>query len=171
MALLTKRVKENKTKAIEATKEKLGGYKDFIFADFRGLSVLEITSLRKKLMESGAALKVVKNNFARIAFEELKIEGVEGFFAGPTVVAMAKEDANVAAKAVFDLAKESGKLEVKGAYVDGEVFDKAKIEAYSKVPGRKELISMLMSAMNGPARKLAATLKAYAEKKASEGAA
>lgn len=171
MALLTKRVKENKTKAIAATKETLGGYKDFIFADFRGLTVLEITSLRKKLMESGAALKVVKNNFARIAFEELKVEGVADFLAGPTVVAMAKEDANVAAKAIFDLAKSSGKLEVKGAYVGGEIFDKAKIEAYSKVPGRKELISMLMSAMNGPARKLAATLKAYAEKKAQEGAA
>ena len=56
-------------------------------------------------------------------------------------------------------------MAVKGASIDKEVYDAAKIEAYSKVPGKKQLYAMLMSAMNGPVQKLAATLKAYADSK------
>lgn len=171
MAMLAKKVQPAKTAAIEETKKAFAEYNDFIFADYRGITVEQITALRKKLRDQNAVLKVVKNNFARIAFADMKIDNVADYLKGPTVVAMAKEDTNVVARVLFDFAKESQKLTVKGACIEHEVFDAAKIEAFSKVPGRKELIAMLMSAMNGPVRKLAATLKAYAEKKAEGGAA
>ena len=169
MAMLAKKVQSAKAAAIEEAKKTFAEYNDFIFADYRGMTVEQISDLRKKLREQDAALKVVKNNFARIAFADMKIDNVSDYLKGPTVVAMSKEDSNVVAKILFDAAKDSQKLAVKGAFVGTELFDAAKIEAFSKVPGRKELIAMLMSAMNGPARKLAATLKAYAEKKAAEG--
>ena len=169
MAMLTKKVQPAKTAAIEEAKKTFAGYDEFIFADYRGMTVEQISSLRKKLREKESVLKVVKNNFARIAFKERNIDSVAELLKGPTVVAMGKEDSNVIAKTLFDFAKDNPVLTVKGAYVGNELFDAAKIEAFSKVPGRKELIAMLMSAMNGPARKLAATLKAYAEKKAAEG--
>ena len=169
MAMLAKKVQSAKAAAIEEAKKTFAEYNDFIFADYRGMTVEQISDLRKKLREQDAALKVVKNNFARIAFADMKIDNVSDYLKGPTVVAMSKEDSNVVAKILFDAAKDSQKLAVKGAFVGNELFDAAKIEAFSKVPGRKELIAMLMSAMNGPARKLAATLKAYAEKKAAEG--
>ena len=169
MSMLAKKVQSAKTAAIEEAKKTFAEYNDFIFADYRGMTVEQISDLRKKLREQDAALKVVKNNFARIAFADMKIDNVSDYLKGPTVVAMSKEDSNVVAKILFDAAKDSQKLAVKGAFVGNELFDAAKIEAFSKVPGRKELIAMLMSAMNGPARKLAATLKAYAEKKAAEG--
>ena len=169
MAMLAKKVQSAKAAAIEEAKKTFAEYNDFIFADYRGMTVEQISDLRKKLREQDAALKVVKNNFARIAFADMKIDNVRDYLKGPTVVAMSKEDSNVVAKILFDAAKDSQKLAVKGAFVGNELFDAAKIEAFSKVPGRKELIAMLMSAMNGPARKLAATLKAYAEKKAAEG--
>ena len=66
--------------------------------------------------------------------------------------------------------KNAPTLEVKGGSIDKEVYDAAKIEAYSKVPGKKQLYAMLMSAMNGPVQKLAATLQAYVDKKTAEGA-
>lgn len=173
MAMMAKKIQSAKTAAIEKTKKVLSEYSNFIFADYRGMTVEQITQLRKKLRENDATLKVVKNNFARIAFEEMDVKDVADLLKGPTVVAMSKEDANVVAKTMYDFAKDAGKekpvLEVKGACVEKEIYDAAKIEAFSKVPGRKQLISMLMSAMNGPAQKLAATLKAYAEKKAAEG--
>lgn len=169
MAMLAKKVQSAKAAAIEEAKKTFAEYNDFIFADYRGMTVEQISDLRKKLREQDAALKVVKNNFARIAFADMKIDNVSDYLKGPTVVAMSKEDSNVVAKILFDAAKDSQKLAVKGAFVGNELFDAAKIEVFSKVPGRKELIAMLMSAMNGPARKLAATLKAYAEKKAAEG--
>ena len=173
MAMMAKKIQSAKSEAIEETKKAFADYSNFIFADYRGMTVEQITSLRKKLREQDAVLKVVKNNFARIAFESMDINNVADYLKGPTVIAMAKQDANVVAKTLFDFANETGKektvLSVKCACVDKEIFDAAKIEAFSKVPGKKELIAMLMSAINGPARQLAATIKAYAEKKEAEG--
>lgn len=173
MAMMAHKVQAAKAAAIEEAKKTFADYNSFIFADYRGMTVEQITSLRKKLREQDAVLKVVKNNFARIAFEEMDIKNVADLLKGPTVVAMANADANVVAKTLFDFAKDAGKetpvLTVKGACVEKEVLDAAKIEAFSKVPGKKELIAMLMSAINGPARQLAATIKAYAEKKEAEG--
>ena len=101
----------------------------------------------------------------------MKIENVADFLKGPTAVVMVKEDSNEAAKVLFDFAKDNDKLVVKGGYIGNEIYDVAKIEAYSKVPGKKQLIAMLMSAINGPAQKLAATLQAYVDKKSQEGGA
>lgn len=72
---------------------------------------------------------------------------------------------------MFDFAKEAPALVVKGAWVEDELYDAAKIEAFAKLPGKKQLIAMLMSAINGPARKLAGTLQAYVEKLEKEGPA
>ncbi|MCR5253716.1 MAG: 50S ribosomal protein L10 [Treponema sp.] len=170
MAIKAKKIQPAKAEAIENAKKVLGEYNDFIFADYRGLTVEQITALRDKLREKNAVLKVMKNNFARIAFEDMKVENVADYLKGPTVIAMAKEDANEVAKVLFDFAKDAPTLTVKGAYVEKEVYDAAKIEAFSKVPGKKQLIAMLMSAMNGPVQKLAATLQAYVDKKTAEGA-
>ena len=169
MAIRAKKIQSAKAEAIESAKKTLSEYNDFIFADYRGLTVAQITELRGKLREKNAVLKVMKNNFARIAFEELKVENVADYLKGPTVIAMVNEDSNEVAKVLFDFKKNAPTLEVKGGSIGKEVYDSAKIEAYSKVPGKKQLYAMLMSAMNGPAQKLAATLKAYADKKAAEG--
>ena len=170
MAERAKKIQPAKAEAIENAKEAFADYSDFICADYRGLTVEKITALRDKLREKNAVLKVVKNNFARIAFEDMKVENVAEYLKGPTVIAMAKEDSNEVAKVLFDFSKDAPTLVVKGASIANEIYDQAKIEAYSKVPGKKQLYAMLMSAMNGPVQKLAATLQAYADKKSAEGA-
>ena len=129
MAIMAKKLQPAKTAAIEATKESFSAYNDFIFTDYRGLTVEQITTLRDKLREKNAVLKVVKNNFARVAFDEMKIEGVAEYLSGPTAITMAKEDSNEAAKVLFDFAKDTGKLAVKGGYVGNEIYDAAKIYA------------------------------------------
>lgn len=171
MAVLAKKLQPAKTAAIEETKKILSDYEHFIFADYRGLTVEQITKLRHSLREKNAQLKVFKNNFARIAFDEMKIDAVSEYLKGPTAIAMAKEDANEVAKVLFDFKKDAPTLDVKGAWVEKELYDQAKIEAFAKLPGKKQLIAMLMSAINGPARQLAATLQAYVEKKSEGGAA
>lgn len=164
MAIKATKIQPAKTEAIEAAKKTLGEYNDFIFTDYRGLTVEQITTLRRKLRENNSAIKVFKNNFAKIAFADLNVENVSDYLSGPTAIAMAKEDSNETAKILFDFAKDVPAFQIKGAYVNKEIYDTAKIEAYSKVPGKKQLIAMLMSAINGPAQKLAATLQAYVEK-------
>ncbi|MFA6856878.1 MAG: 50S ribosomal protein L10 [Treponema sp.] len=171
MAVKAKKLQPVKTAAIEEAKKTFAEYNDFIFADYRGMTVEQITNLRKKLREQNASLKVVKNNFARIAFEDMKIDNVADYLKGPTVVAMAKEDSNTVAKVMFDFAKDAPSLNVKGGFINKEIYDISKMQEFSKLPGRKELIGLLMSAINGPARKLAATLQAYVDKKTSEAPA
>ena len=95
MAIKAKKVQPAKTAAIEEAKKVLSEYNDFIFADFRGLTVEQITTLRGKLREHNAVLKVIKNNFARIAFEEMEIDNVAEYLKGPTVIAMTKEDSKI----------------------------------------------------------------------------
>ena len=169
MAVKAKKIQPAKTAAIEAAKKTFADYNDFIFADYRGMTVEQITQLRRKLREQSAVLKVVKNNFARIAFADMKIDNVADYLKGPTVVAMVKEDSNEVAKTLFDFTKDAPTLNVKGGFIGKEIYDAAKISEFSKIPGKKTLIAMLMSAINGPARQLAATLQAYVEKKAAGG--
>lgn len=171
MAILAKKIQPAKAEAIEEAKKVLSGYEDFIFVDYRGLTVEQITALRDKLREKESQLKVLKNTFARVAFEEMKVTDVADYLTGPTAIAMVKEDANESAKILFDFAKDVPALQIKGAWVNKEVMDAAAIEAFSKLPGKKTLIAMLMSAINGPARKLAGTLQAYVEKLEKEGPA
>jgi len=158
MAIVAKKIQESKTKAIGELKDAFGAAEDFIFTDYRGLTVGQITALRRNLRGKEARYKVVKNNFARLAFEQLSSPDVSSFLVGPTAVAIVPQDSSEVAKIIFDFAKETPALKVKGALVGGTIYDTVQTEAYSKLPGRLELISMLMSVMNGPARNLAAAL-------------
>ena len=113
----------------------------------------------------GYSLEAQRERLLRFAeFQEMEVADVEGYFKGPTAVALVKEDANEVAKILFDFAKDAPALHVKGALIEKEIYDEAKIEAFSKLPGKKQLISMIMSAINGPVQKVAATLQAYIEK-------
>jgi len=181
MAIVAKKIQDAKVASINEAKEAFSASQDFIFTDYRGLTVEQITNLRKQLKVKGADYKVVKNNFARIAFEQLSAPGdVASYLKGPTAIAIAPKDANEVAKVLFDFTKEASVLKIKGGLVGKDVYNAQQVEAFSKLPSKLELISMLMSVMNGPARNLAAalndvpsrlvrTVKAIADKKA-EGA-
>jgi large subunit ribosomal protein L10 len=158
MAIVAKKIQDDKTASIKALGEAFAGSPDFIFTEYRGLTVAQITELRKQLRVKNAVYKVVKNNFARLAFEEMKTEDVSAYLTGPTALAIAPEDSNEVAKILLNFAREVPALQIKAGLLAGAVYDKAKVEAFSKLPGRLELISMLMSAMNGSVRNLAAAL-------------
>jgi len=178
MAIVAKKIQDAKVAAIGEAKEAFSVSQDFIFTDYRGLTVEQITNLRKQLRGKGAQYKVVKNNFARLAFEQLSApEEVSAYLKGPTAIAIAPKDANEVAKILFDFTKEAPVLQIKGGLVGKDVYNAQQVEAFSRLPSRLELISMLMSVMNGPARNLAAalndiparlvrTVKAVADKKA-----
>ena len=180
MAIVAKKLQDVKVNAIKETKEvfQTGGTPDFIFTEYRGLTVAQITELRKQLRAKNALYKVIKNNFARIAFEELSAPNVSNYLTGPTAIAISPNDSNEVAKILVDFTKEAPVLQLKGGIISNAVYDAKQIEAFSKLPGKNQLISMLMSVMNGPARNLAAalndvpsrlvrTIKAVADQKAA----
>lgn len=171
MALRTKNPNRQKTEAIESIKNDVKASSAFIFTEYRGLKVEQITELRKKLRENACTYKVVRNNFARIAFEDTDIKDVDSWLTGPTALAMISEDANLAAKTLFEYAKDAPALVIKGAVVDGEIYDAKQIEAFSKLPGKKDLIAMFMSTVNATTSKFVRTLQAIVDKGGPEGGA
>jgi large subunit ribosomal protein L10 len=177
MAIVAKKIQDEKVASINELKESFGKTKDFIFADYRGLTVEQITTLRKQLRAKEAQFKVVKNNFARIAFEQLSAPDVAGYLTGPTAVTIALKDPSEVAKILLDFARETPALHVKGGLMGDTIYDAGQIDAFSKLPGRLELIAMLMSVMNAPVRnfvtalndvnaRLVRTIKAVGDKKA-----
>ena len=107
MAVVAKKIQDTKVKSIADIKEALSDSSDFIFTDYRGLTVEQITDLRKQLRAKGARYKVIKNNFAKLAFQQLSApEEVSGYLVGPTAIAIAPEDANEVARILVEFTKE-----------------------------------------------------------------
>jgi large subunit ribosomal protein L10 len=158
MAIIAKKEQPMKITAINELKEAFGSGTDFIFADYRGLTVEQITNLRKRLMGKEAIFKVVKNNFARIAFEQMSAPDVSSYLTGPTAVAITPKDSNEVAKTLFDFTKEVPHFKIKGGIIGNSVYTSQQIDAFAKLPAKSQLIGMLMSCMNGPARNLVAAL-------------
>ena len=178
MAEYVTKVQPAKEEAVADIKSKFETASDFIVTDYRGLTVEQITILRRKLREFGSEYKVVKNRYAKIAFKDMGVKGLETLLVGPSAVAMVKGEAGPAAKALFEYAKESP-VQIKGGYIDGNVFNMAQLEAFSKLPTRIELISMLMGTMkapvqnlvymlNAPVQQLTRTIQAVADQKAGK---
>ena len=160
------RITPAKEDAVKALKEEFEGYNGYIFTDYRGMTVAQLTELRTQLRKNDAQYRVIKNRFAKIAMKDLGKGGAEEQMVGPTAVALAKGDeSNVVAKALFEAIKNGAPMQVKGALIDGELMSAESVEALSKLPTKLELIASLMGTMKAPVQKLAATLLAYVESK------
>ena len=173
-----KRIQPAKIEAVADLDKQFEGVSDYIFASYRGMTVEQLFLLRRQLRKENAEFKVVKNNFAKIVFRNKKADGVDAYLIGPTAVALAHKDSGPVAKILVEYAKEVPTLEVKGGYIGGSAFDAKQVEAFSKLPSKVELLSMLMGTLNAPAQnmvyalngvatKLVRILVAYGEKKAS----
>jgi large subunit ribosomal protein L10 len=172
MAMRATKIQSVKADALVDLKNKIGAAKDFIFTEYRGLTVEQISALRRQLRAKNADFHIVKNNFARIAFEELGYtKDVEPALAGPTAVAFSRSEANEVAKVLVDFAKETPALKVKAGLVDKDFMSEAEVAAFSKLPSRNQLIAMFMAGLKSPVQKLVYTLVALQEKKAGEGGA
>jgi large subunit ribosomal protein L10 len=176
----TTKINETKKNAVNEIRTLFENAKDVLFTDFRGLSVSEISQLRNTLREAETDYKVVKNNYTKIAMEELGLPDVSDILFGPTALALTKSDIGPVAKAILDFGKDTS-LAIKGGVVGGKVFSLDEIKALSALPGREHLLAMLMGTMNAPLQNLTnclngvmqnlvRTLQAIAEKKGSEGA-
>lgn len=171
------KVNINKAEAVAVLQASLALSSDFFFADYRGMTVEQMTALRIRLQEYKASFRVVKNRYAKIAFGNLnKPESVNGLLTGPTAVTAVEGESSPVAKILFEMAKEMP-LEIKGGLVGSDLFDAQQLEAYSKLPTRDELLASLMGTMRAPVQnmvyvlnavptKLVRTLQAVADKKA-----
>ncbi len=129
-----------------------------IAAEYRGLSVDEMTELRAQARNAGVYLRVVKNSLARRAFEGTEFECMSEGLSGPLVLALSQEDPGSAARVIKEFAKDHEKLEVKLVSIGGKLLDPGEIKTLAKMPTYDQAISMLMAVMKAPVEKLARTM-------------
>ncbi len=129
-----------------------------IAAEYRGLTVEEMTELRAKAREANVYLRVVKNTLARRALADTDFACMQEGLSGPLVLAFSQEDPGSAARVIKDFAKEHKHLEVKLVSIGGKLLAAGDIEALAKMPTYDQAISLLMAVMKAPTEKLARTL-------------
>jgi large subunit ribosomal protein L10 len=163
MAEYVTKIQPSKVEAVTEINNKIVDVNDFVITNYRGLTVEQITGLRRKLRELNTEYKVVKNSYAKIALKSKGVAGLEELLVGPSAIAMVKGDASAVVKTIFDFTKETP-VQVKGGYIDGNIFDMQQLEAFSKLPTKIELISMLMGTMKAPVQNLVYVLNAPLQK-------
>lgn len=136
------------------------GAQSAIAAEYRGMSVEEMTSLRSEARKAGVYLRVVKNTLARRALSGTAYECMRDSLVGPLVLAFSKVEPSAAAKVMSDFAKGHEKLVIKAVALQGKLLSPSDIKALATMPSRDQAISMLMAMMKAPVEKLARTLAA-----------
>ena len=153
-----------KAAIVDEVSEKFTAAASVVVVDYRGLTVDEVTRLRKQLRDANVEMKVIKNSLMVRAAVAAGLEGMESIFKGPTAVAFSSEDVVAPAKIMAEFAKTADKLEIKGGIVEGNVSSKEEIEALAKLPNREGMLSMLLSVLQAPVRNFALAIKAVSEK-------
>lgn len=158
-------IREEKQAKVQEIKDKLSKAQSVIFADYRGLTVEEDTELRRKFREAGVEYKVLKNTLTSIAAKEAGIEGLDSYLAGPTSFAFGYSDPTVPARILNDFARDHKKLELKGGFVQGEVFNQDKVKELAVIPPKEVLIAKLLGSFKAPLSNFAYLVNAIKEKK------
>jgi large subunit ribosomal protein L10 len=137
-----------KAALIEKIRATAGRASIAVVADFKGMPVEEMTSLRVKLRESGGELLVVKNTLARIAFYGGSHDAIKDHFRENCAIALGMHDPVALAKTVTDFAKTSKKFAVRHGSLEGKFLNAGQLEALAKLPGKNELLAQTLGTMN-----------------------
>ena len=135
----------------------------FVLFEYQGLSVADMTSLRRKLRETGSDLKIYKNTLTKRALDSLNIDMSEELV-GPKAMAFGT-DTIAPIKVLSDFAKEHEALQMKIGMVDGEMADIEVLNKYASIPSREGLLTMLASGLIGTVKDLSIALNMLSEEK------
>jgi len=142
---------EEKSLVVSEIKEKFQQSSGIVLADYRGLTVAQVTQLRAKLRKAGVEYRVLKNTLVRRAADELGVEGLEPYLKGPTALAFSA-DPVAPAKILMDFAKENKlkKFQIKAGVLEGKVIGADNVKALADLPSREVLLAMVLRGMQAP---------------------
>lgn len=152
--------REEKQAAVEAIREKLQNAQVAVLTDYRGLTVAEITELRKQFREAGIDFKVVKNTLTWRAAQEVGLQDLESYLEGPTAIAFDMNNPVAPAKLISDFAKKHKNLEIKGGVLQGNVIPIEQVKTLADLPSREQLLGQFASALCAPISGLVNVLQA-----------
>lgn len=148
--------KAEKSVVITDLKENLKNSQLAMVIDYQGLTVAEITDLRRKLLPKGTVCKVTKNTLMKIAIEDNPTwQPMEEFLNGSTAVLLTKEDIPGAIKVYQEFQKATKKTELKGGVMEGKALNESQIKAISELPSKEQLMGQVAGAINSLAAKIA----------------
>lgn len=151
--------REEKAQAI-SDYEGIGQATNAFLIDFKGITVPQVTELRKQVRETGSRYIVVKNTLALIAVKDSPLKTLEKQFSGMTAVAYNRTDAVALAKALTKFAKDVPTVSFKGVMLNGQIVPASQIQNIASLPSREELVSRLLFLMLSPIRGLVTVLNA-----------
>lgn len=161
---------EAKKQLVNEIADKLKASVSTVVVDYRGLSVAQVTELRKQLRDAGVEFKVYKNSMVRRAADAAELGDLNEVLTGPNAIAFSTEDVVAPAKILNNFAKENEALEIKAGVIEGNIATVEEIKALATLPSREGLLSMLLSVLQAPVRNLALATKAVADQKEEQGA-
>jgi large subunit ribosomal protein L10 len=129
-----------------------------VAAEYSGLTVTQLTQLRKTARQSGVYVRVVRNTLAKRALEGTNFACLQQALVGPLVLAFSQEDPGAAARLIRDFIKQNDKLKVKALAIDNQLLPPEGLNSLASLPTRNEAIAQLMSVMLAPVTKLVRTL-------------
>lgn len=160
--------REDKQAVVAEISAQVAKSQTIVLAEYRGIAVGDLTKLRAVAREKNVYLRVLKNTLARRAVEGTPFAPLAEQMTGPLIYGLS-EDAVAAAKVVNDFAKSNDKLVIRAGSYEGQVLDKAAVQALASIPSREELLGLLLGVMQAPVSGFARALAALAAKK-EEGA-
>ncbi len=149
----------DKAEVIDDLKNLLAEAKVAMLADYQGLSVSELTELRKLLRQQGIALRVVKNSLARLASKGTELQELEPHLAGPTAMVFGMGDPTLPAKLLASYAKTKPTFRIKAGFVEGKVLAKQDALALADLPPCEVLMGRLAGVLQSPLRSLLVSLQ------------
>jgi len=151
---------QEKTDSIEALKERLGSAKTAVLTEYRGLTVQQLSDLRKQLKGASAEYKVVKNRLARIAVKGGALDALGAHLKGPTGLAFTTQDPVAVAKTLQAFVRTNPQLQIKLGLVEGKVLQPAELKALADLPSKEQIRSQIVGAVQGPMAQLVSLLQA-----------
>ena len=129
-----------------------------VAAEYRGLTVGQMTALRQKGRQAGVHIRVVRNTLATRAIENTAFVCLKPILQGPVILAFSRHEPAAAARLMKDFVKSNEKLMVKGVAIDGQLLDGTQLDSVANLPTKEEAISLLMAVMKAPVTKFVRTL-------------
>ena len=154
------KVRPDKVATVDEVKSRVDATSTAVVTEYRGMTVAEISTLRRQLRTLGADYKVFKNTLVLRAITGTSAEALGEFLVGPTAIAFVEGDVSAVARALRDFAKATPTLVVKGGVLDGKVLSLKDLAALADLPGRDVLLAQLAGLIASPLRTLAGLLKA-----------
>lgn len=149
-----------KTESVEELKKRFAGVQSAVLTEYRGLTVRQLSDLRKQLKGAAAEYKVVKNRLARIAVKGSPLDGLGKHLTGPTGVAYTLKDPVPVAKALQAFVRSNPALTIKVGMIEGKVLEPAALKSLADLPSKDALRAQIVGALQGPLSQLVTLLTA-----------